>query len=122
MALAAVVLTSTSPEDSMPTTAIVGRVQLAGKVIEHAQGYRAEHARVVEVLPIEGRGRLTESVAARFGVTVGGEIPAASLEAIMRSDRRRRRRSLRVIGSARPVDRPAEPTALVSTSRHARRS
>jgi hypothetical protein len=104
MALAAVVLISTSPEDSMPTTAIVGRVQLAGKVIEHAQGYRAEHARVLEVLPIEGRGRLTESVAARFGVSVGEEIPAASVEAIMRRHRRRRRLALLPsIGSARPV-------------------
>jgi hypothetical protein len=104
MAIAAGVLTTTSPEDSMPTTAIVGRVQLAGKVIEHAQGYRAEHARVVEILPIEGRGRLTESVATRFGVTVGEAIPAASLEAIMRRDRRRRRLALlRSIGSARPV-------------------
>jgi hypothetical protein len=104
MALAATVLTNTSPEDSMPTTAIVGRVQLAGKVIEHAQGYRAEHARVVEVLPIEGRSRLTESVASRFGVRVGEAIPAASVEAIMRRDRRRRRFALlRSIGSARPV-------------------
>jgi hypothetical protein len=124
MALAAVVLTSTSPEDSMPTTAIVGRVQLAGKVIEHAQGYRAEHARVVEVLPIEGRGRLTESVAARFGVAVGGEIPAASLEAIMRTNRRRRRFAhLRVIGSTRPVGigRPSRRLSC-RLPRHARRT
>jgi hypothetical protein len=91
MAIAAGVLTTTSPGDSMPTTAIVGRVQLAGKVIEHARGYRAEHARVVEILPIEGRSRLTESVASRFGVPVGEEIPASSLEAIIRRGRRRRR-------------------------------
>jgi hypothetical protein len=94
MAIAAGVLTTTSPGDSMPTTAIVGRVQLAGKVIEHARGYRAEHARVVEILPIEGRSRLTESVASRFGVPVGEEIPTSSLEAIIRRDRRRRRFAL----------------------------
>jgi hypothetical protein len=95
MAIAAGVLTTTSPEDSMPTTAIVGRVELAGKVIEHARGYRAEHARVVEILPIEGRSRLTLSVASRFGVPVGEAIPASSVEAMMRRDLRRRRRALR---------------------------
>ena len=75
LVLAAGVLTSTSPGDSMPATAIVGKVELAGKVIEHDRGYRAERARVVEILPIEGRSRLTESLAERFGVPVGDQIP-----------------------------------------------
>jgi hypothetical protein len=91
LVLAAGVLTTTSPGDSMPTTAIVGRVQLAGKLIEHARGYRAERARIVEILPIEGRGRLTESLASRFAVPVGWEIPTSSLEPIMRRRRRGRR-------------------------------
>ncbi len=103
--LAAGVLTSTSPGDSMPATAIVGKVELAGKVIEHDRGYRAEHARVVEILPIEGRSRLTESLAERFGVPVGDQIPTASIEPIMFRSFRRRRRSFRpsilTVGPAR---------------------
>jgi hypothetical protein len=105
LVLAAGVLTSTSPGDSMPATAIVGKVQLAGKVIEHDRGYRAECARVVEILPIEGRSRLTESLAERFGVPVGDRIPTASLEPIMFRSFRRRRRSFRAtiltVGPAR---------------------
>jgi hypothetical protein len=94
MAIAAGVLTTTSPQDSMPTTAIVGRVHLAGKVIEHAQGYRAERARVVEVFPIQGRSRLTASIASKFGVPVGDQIPSRSIEAIMRRSYRRQRLAL----------------------------
>jgi hypothetical protein len=91
LVLAAGVLTSTSPGDSMPATAIVGKVQLAGKVIEHDRGYRAERARVVEILPIEGRRRLTQSLAGRFGVPVGDQIPTSTVEPIMFRNFRRRR-------------------------------
>jgi hypothetical protein len=60
-------------------TAIVGRVELAGKVIEHDRGYRAELARVAEILPIEGQRARNEPVAHLFGVPIGEEIPASSV-------------------------------------------
>jgi len=109
LVLAAGVLTSTSPGDSMPATAIVGKVELAGKVIEHDRGYRAERARVVEILPIEGRSRLTESLAERFGVPVGDQIPTESLEPIMFRAFRRRRRPFRM---SIPTVGPARGLAL----------
>jgi hypothetical protein len=59
--------------------AIVGKVRLAGKIIEHDRGYRAERARIVELLPTEGKSQLTESVAGRYGVPIGDEIPALSI-------------------------------------------
>jgi hypothetical protein len=54
---------------------IVGRVQLAGKVIEHERGYRAELARLVEVLPRALTRRESALVAGRYGVPLGPEIP-----------------------------------------------
>jgi hypothetical protein len=33
---------------------VFGRVELAGKIIEHDDGYRAERARVAELIPFEG--------------------------------------------------------------------
>jgi hypothetical protein len=37
-----------------PANFILGRVELAGKVIEYAAGYRAERARIVELIPLGG--------------------------------------------------------------------
>jgi hypothetical protein len=59
--------------------AVIGRVQLAGKIIEHDRGYRAEHAWIAEILPISGRGREARVVAERYGVPLGAEIPAEAL-------------------------------------------
>jgi hypothetical protein len=47
---------------------IVGRVELAGKVIEHDSGYRAELARVVELYPRPGQESAAEWIAAVYGV------------------------------------------------------
>jgi hypothetical protein len=58
---------------------IAGRVHRAGKVVEHDHGYRAELARVQEILPIERQRARTEPVARRFGVPIGEEIPASSI-------------------------------------------
>jgi hypothetical protein len=57
------------------TTAVVGRVELAGKVIEHDHGYRAELARVRDILPIEGQRARIEHIARRFGVPIGYRRP-----------------------------------------------
>jgi hypothetical protein len=52
---------------------VAGKVQLAGKVIEHDHGYRAERARLAEVLPFFANRSLSESVAERYGVPLGPE-------------------------------------------------
>jgi hypothetical protein len=51
-------------------TFVLGRVELAGKVIEHARGYRAERARIVELIPLRGSERHVGSIARRVGVPV----------------------------------------------------
>ena len=58
---------------------VVGRVELAGKVIEHDHGYRAERARIAEVFTVEGAGEWAEAVAARYSVPVGERIPASAV-------------------------------------------
>jgi hypothetical protein len=65
--------------ESEPPRAVFGLVQLAGKVIEHDDGYRAEHAWIAQLLPFEGFSRGTESVARVLGVPVGDAVPAASI-------------------------------------------
>jgi hypothetical protein len=68
------------PSDGQPhPPAVMGRVHLAGKVIEHEDGYRAERARIVELLPLAGRSRGIESVARRYGVPVAEEITVPPL-------------------------------------------
>jgi hypothetical protein len=47
---------------------ILGRVELAGKVIEHEFGYRAQHARVTELIPILGTGSNPMLLADRLGL------------------------------------------------------
>src|SRR5205823_7564114 len=79
--LARMLLTSATGGVVSPTTAIVGKVQLAGKVIEHEHGYRAERARIAEILPIEERRGWSEAVGTRFHVPIGQEIPASRLPA-----------------------------------------
>jgi hypothetical protein len=55
------------PEDGL----VLGRIEMAGKVIEHERGYRAERARIVELIPIEGIEQPITRLGARLGVTVG---------------------------------------------------
>jgi hypothetical protein len=62
-------------------TFVLGRVELAGKVIEHARGYRAERARIAELIPLKGTERTVESIARRVGVSVGGAVkPSRTLD------------------------------------------
>lgn len=65
---------------------LVGKVELAGKVIEHDRGYRAERARVVELLPAPGQEALAERAAATYGVPVSNELIEAfpELEPVFR--------------------------------------
>lgn len=49
---------------------VLGRVQLAGKIVEHELGYRAERARIVELIPIRGSEPEIQAIATRLGVGV----------------------------------------------------
>jgi hypothetical protein len=49
---------------------VLGRVLLSGKVIEFESGYRAERARIIELLPWRG----TENDVARLAVCVGAPV------------------------------------------------
>jgi len=65
------------------TYPVAGRVDLAGKIVEHNLGYRAERMRIAELLPFHG----AEEIVARFA------------------------RSLRV-PAGEPIAEPAPPAAL----------
>jgi hypothetical protein len=60
---------------------IVGKVHLAGTVIEHDFGYRSERARISEVLPVPGSDRWAQAVARRYGVPVGRPLPQETIDA-----------------------------------------
>jgi hypothetical protein len=53
---------------------VIGTVQLAGTVIEHDFGYRAELARVVELIPRLGQETTVRQLAMCLGVAVGPPI------------------------------------------------
>jgi hypothetical protein len=55
---------------------ILGRVGLAGKIVEHDLGYRAECARIAELNPIEGDESNAAVVAAAVGVALGPSVPS----------------------------------------------
>jgi hypothetical protein len=69
-----------SSESYNGTGHVLGRVDLAGKIIEHECGYRAERARIAELVPIRGATRDVIFLANRLGVPVAPAIePAESL-------------------------------------------
>ena len=53
---------------------VLGRVLLAGKVIEHDDGYRAERARIAELIPVKGTERTVELLAAALGLPMGAAV------------------------------------------------
>jgi hypothetical protein len=57
------------------TFLVAGRVDLAGKVVEHDLGYRAERMRIAELLPFGGTEQTVARFARRLGVPVGEPIP-----------------------------------------------
>jgi hypothetical protein len=72
------------------TGAVFGRVDLAGKVIEHELGYRAERARIAELIPTTTDGGITELVAARLDLPVGSAVDGtAALEDLHQTMRSR---------------------------------
>ncbi len=61
-------------ETEVACGAVLGRVELAGKIIEHAYGYRAERARVAELIPLLGSEQVIIRLAARLGVGMGSSV------------------------------------------------
>jgi hypothetical protein len=57
---------------------IFGRVELAGKIIEHDYGYRAQRARIVELNPVEGDERNGFHLAAFLGLPIGDPVPVVA--------------------------------------------
>ena len=53
---------------------VMGRVELAGKIVEHEYGYRAERARIAELVPVQGTEDEVRRLAARLGVSMGKPI------------------------------------------------
>jgi hypothetical protein len=51
-----------------PGRVVLGRILLSGKVIEHDLGYRAERARIAELIPFRGTERSIMVLAHRLGV------------------------------------------------------
>jgi DNA-binding CsgD family transcriptional regulator len=58
--------------------ALMGRVELAGKVIEHERGYRAEKARIVEFIPVERATRDVMRFGNRLGIPISPAVPLPS--------------------------------------------
>lgn len=53
---------------------VLGRVLLSGKVIEHGIGYRAERARIAELIPLRGTERSIMVLAHRLGVGMAAAV------------------------------------------------
>ena len=52
----------------------LGRVQLAGTIIEHELGYRAERARIVELIPWRGHEERVSVLALLLGLPMGDPV------------------------------------------------
>jgi hypothetical protein len=64
----------TGVDDSKEEGFVLGRVALAGKVIEHEYGYRAERARIDELIPIHGTEPAIIQLAAQLGLPIGNVV------------------------------------------------
>jgi hypothetical protein len=61
------------------TGVVLGRVELAGKIIEHDRGYRAERARIAELIPFRGTGQSVMILAARLGLPISEPVDMPSM-------------------------------------------
>jgi hypothetical protein len=100
-----------TPLDPDDEDMVLGRVDLAGKVVEHEHGFRAEKARVAELFPFEGSEPKIMRLASRLGVPMGPSVrltrPALEVSFEPRNDRvrltTREEEIVRLIGSGRSV-------------------
>ena len=61
-------------QDGMRSGSILGRVELAGKIVEHDFGYRAERARIAELTPIEDDEAAAGCIARLLGLRLGPSV------------------------------------------------
>jgi hypothetical protein len=64
---------------------VLGRILLSGKVIEHDLGYRAERARIAELIPFHGTERSIMVLAHRLGVGMAPAVEPGSQEEVLLS-------------------------------------
>ena len=69
-----------STQGQAPVQVVLGRVLLSGKVIEHESGYRAERARVAELIPFRGTERSIMVLTHRLGVGMAPAVEPGSPE------------------------------------------
>jgi hypothetical protein len=62
---------------------VLGRILLSGKVIEHDLGYRAERARIAELIPFRGTERSIMVLAHRLGVGMAPAVEPGSQEEVL---------------------------------------
>jgi hypothetical protein len=86
---------------------VLGRIQLAGKVIEHDHGYRAERARIAELVPFLGTERRVIRLAARLGLSMGDPMPPTIFHPSMV------RSALAAPGFSGPPPKPSSPRRRV---------
>jgi hypothetical protein len=75
----AIIFHAAASRDKGDEEAVLGRVLLAGKVIEHETGYRAERARIAELIPTTTDAGITLALASRLGLPVGPTLDTAPL-------------------------------------------
>jgi hypothetical protein len=63
---------------------VLGRIELSGKVIEHDVGYRAERARIAELIPFSGTEHAAMVLANRLGVGLAPAVEPRSSDEVMR--------------------------------------
>ena len=66
-----------------PDQVVLGRILLSGKVIEHEWGYRAERARIAELIPFRGTERSIMVLAHRLGVGMAPAVEPPSPEEVL---------------------------------------
>jgi hypothetical protein len=64
---------------------VLGRIELSGKVIEHDVGYRAERARIAELIPFSGTEHAVMVLANRLGVGLAPVVEPRPSDEVMRS-------------------------------------
>jgi hypothetical protein len=63
---------------------VLGRIELSGKVIEHDVGYRAERARIAELIPFSGTEHAVMVLANRLGVGLTPAVEPRPSDEVMR--------------------------------------
>jgi hypothetical protein len=64
---------------------VFGRIELAGTIVEHEYGYRAERARIALLIPIQGTEPDVVRLAGRLQLPVGISVPAISTRVFFKS-------------------------------------